>query len=40
MAYELARAGHRITLQEKRTHIGGNCYTYRDEATGIIVHKY
>ena len=29
----------KILLVEKRQHIGGNCYDYRDE-NGIIVHKY
>lgn len=27
-------------LIEKRNHIGGNCYDYLDEKTGIIVQKY
>jgi UDP-galactopyranose mutase len=25
---------------DKRDHIGGNCFTYIDDATGITVHKY
>ena len=29
----------KILLVEKRQHIGGNCYDYRDK-NGIIVHKY
>jgi UDP-galactopyranose mutase len=29
-----------ITILEKRSHIGGNCYTERDESTGVMVHKY
>lgn len=29
----------KVLLVEKRQHIGGNCYDYRDE-NGIIVHKY
>ena len=29
----------KVLVIEKRTHIGGNCYDYRDR-NGIIVHKY
>ncbi|MBX6422898.1 UDP-galactopyranose mutase [Thermosulfurimonas sp. F29] len=29
----------KVLVIEKRNHIGGNCYDYRDK-TGIIVHKY
>ena len=29
-----------IVVLEERSHVGGNCYTERDEATGIMVHKY
>lgn len=29
----------KVLVIEKRNHIGGNCYDYRDES-GIIVHKY
>lgn len=29
----------KVLIIEKRSHIGGNCYDYRDE-NGIIVHKY
>lgn len=29
-----------IDVYESRDHIGGNCYTYRDEDTGILIHKY
>lgn len=31
---------YRVTIFESRTHVGGNCYTERDEETGIMVHKY
>lgn len=34
----LAEAGYRITVLEKRTHIGGNVYDYFED--GILVHKY
>lgn len=36
---ELAEAGHLVTIWDKRNHIGGNMYDYRDEH-GIVVHKY
>jgi UDP-galactopyranose mutase len=35
-----AEAGHEVTIIDRRDHIGGNAYTYRDEETGIDVHKY
>jgi len=31
--------GKRVLIVEKRNHIGGNCYDFKDE-NGIIVHKY
>ncbi len=31
---------NRILVIDERNHIGGNCYTERDEETGIMVHKY
>lgn len=36
---ELAEAGHEITIWDRRDHIGGNMFDYKDEH-GIIVHKY
>ena len=30
----------RVLIIEKRSHIGGNAYSYFDEVTGIEVHKY
>ena len=36
---ELAETGHQVTIWDRRDHIGGNMYDYRDEH-GIIVHKY
>lgn len=36
----LAEAGHQITIIDRRAHIGGNCYTERDEGTGVMVHIY
>ena len=36
----LAEAGHRITVVDARAHVGGNCHTERDPATGVMVHIY
>ena len=30
----------RVKIIEERSHIAGNCHTERDEATGVMVHKY
>lgn len=35
-----AEAGFDVTIIDKRDHIGGNCYSYKDEETGVEVHKY
>ena len=32
--------GARVVVLERRGHIGGNAYSYRDPATSIEVHKY
>jgi UDP-galactopyranose mutase len=40
IAHQLARAGHRATIFESRSHVAGNCHTERDEATGVMVHTY
>lgn len=39
VARELAEQDYRVTILEKRDHIGGNMYDYIDEF-GILVHKY
>lgn len=31
--------GQKVLIVEKRNHIGGDCYDYRD-ANGILIHKY
>lgn len=36
---ELAEAGHKVKIWDRREHIGGNMYDYIDEH-GIMVHKY
>lgn len=38
VANELKKRGKKIAVVEKRSHIGGNCYT--EEIDGIQVHKY
>ncbi|WP_461517440.1 UDP-galactopyranose mutase [Porticoccus sp.] len=40
LAHEFAKHGISVDVFESRDHIGGNCYTYRDEETGILIHKY
>ena len=35
-----AERGYTVRLVDKRTHIGGNCYTYKDEISQVEVHKY
>lgn len=40
IARELAQAGHHITIIDSRDDIAGNCHTYRDAKTDIMVHKY
>ena len=38
-ARELAEAGHRITIIDKRPHIAGNAFDAKDEH-GILIHQY
>lgn len=40
LAHELAKAGHTIQVFEARNHVAGNCYSERDEKTGVMIHKY
>ena len=35
----LAEKGKKVTIIDKKNHIAGNCYDYRDE-NGIMIHKY
>lgn len=35
-----ADAGYTCHIIDKRNHIGGNCFSYKDEETNIEVHKY
>lgn len=40
IAHKLAKVGHQITVIDGRSHIAGNCYTYRDKKTNVMVHQY
>jgi UDP-galactopyranose mutase len=40
IAWHLAEAGYRVEVHDTRDHIGGNCYTFRDAETGVMVHRY
>lgn len=40
IARELAEAGFQILVIDERNHIAGNCHTYRDAETGVMVHAY
>lgn len=40
IARELAQKGHAIKVIDSREHIGGNCYTERDDETNVMVHTY
>ena len=37
---ELAQEGYPVEIVDSREHIGGNCHTERDTATGVMVHIY
>lgn len=39
-AAELAARGERVLIVDRREHIGGNIYDFRDGQTGITVHRY
>jgi UDP-galactopyranose mutase len=34
------KLNNKVTIIEKRNHIGGNCYDYIDDETGILMNKY
>lgn len=34
------RTGKRILVFDERDHVAGNCFTSRDEDTGVLVHRY
>ena len=35
-----ADRGHQVSVIDKRKHIAGNCFTYRDQESQVEVHKY
>lgn len=39
-AQQMREAGKRVLVIERRHHIGGNCYSFEYEDTGITVHNY
>lgn len=39
LAERLASKGNKVLIVERRNHIGGNCYDYKNR-DGILVHKY
>ena len=39
LARIMAEKGRKVLIIDKKNHIGGNCYDYKDK-NGIIIHKY
>ena len=35
-----AEAGHAVLVLDERAHVAGNCFTERDPATGVMVHRF
>jgi UDP-galactopyranose mutase len=40
IARRLAEAGHHAVVIDQRDHVAGNCFTRRDDETGVMVHVY
>ena len=40
IAERLASNDKKVLVLDRRNHVAGNAYSYRDEATGIEIHKY
>lgn len=40
LAQELGKAGCLVDVYDSRPHVAGNCHTFRDETTGVMVHTY
>ena len=40
IAHFLASEGYRVIIADERNHLGGNCHTFRDDSSGVMVHKY
>lgn len=39
-ANRMLKAGKSVIVAECKDHVGGNCFTYQDQETGINVHQY
>ncbi|HFW6767782.1 TPA: NAD(P)-binding protein, partial [Campylobacter jejuni] len=40
LAERLASKGQEVLIVDKREHIGGNVYDYKDQESNVTVHKY
>jgi len=40
VANKIAERGKKVLVLDRRNHVAGNVYSYRDEKTGIEIHKY
>lgn len=40
IAQQLAAQGYQVEVFDTRNHLAGNCHTYRDEKTEVMVHAY
>ena len=40
VAERLASRGEKVLVIDRRKHVAGNAYSYRDENTGIEIHQY
>lgn len=40
IARELASRGHTVEIYEERAHVAGNCHTFRDPISEVILHAY
>lgn len=40
VANQAAKDGHKVMIIERRSHPGGNAWSYRESSSGIEVHKY
>ena len=40
IAEKAANSGLRVVVIDKRSHLGGNAYSYTDPSSKIIIHKY
>ncbi|MDO4967846.1 MAG: UDP-galactopyranose mutase [Candidatus Saccharibacteria bacterium] len=40
VANKIAERGKKVLVLDRRNHVAGNAYSYRDEKTGIEIHRY